>query len=416
MAGSNSLRGAWSPLRHPIFRAMWLASVASNIGTWMHTVGAGWLMTSLALSPLPVALVQTATNLPMFVVGLPAGALADMVSRRRLLIFTQSWMLAVAALLGVLTLAGVIGPWSLLVLTFALGLGSAMNGPAWAAAIPELVPREELAAAVALNSVGFNVARAVGPAMGGAVMAASSAGVVFLANAVSFLGVIVVLWRWRYARPLAKDGEAELHEAMRAGLHYIRYTPAYHAVLVRTGLFTFAGSALWAMLPVVANAELRTTSLGYGLLLGCLGTGSVIGAAILAPLRTRYSPDRLVAAGSILFAVATSALAMIGQFAPVAFGMLLGGIAWMTAMSSFSVCAQTAPPLWMRARALAVYLMVFQGAMAVGSASWGALAARIGNRNTLLVAAAMLLAGLAAGPMRLAPKVGEESPDTVTVE
>src|SRR6202051_4873522 len=224
MAASNSLRGAWSPLRYPTFRAMWIASVASNIGTWMHTVGAGWLMTSLALSPLPVALVQTATAWPMFVVGLPAGALADMVSRRRLLIFTQSWMLAAAALLGVLTLAGQIGPLSLLALTFALGLGSAMNGPAWAAAIPELVPREELAAAVALNSVGFNLARAVGPAMGGALMAASSAGVVFLANAISFLGVIGVLWRWRYSRPASTVRHAGLHLAMREGLHYVRHT------------------------------------------------------------------------------------------------------------------------------------------------------------------------------------------------
>ncbi len=421
MAGSNTLRGAWSPLRHPVFRAMWIASVASNIGTWMHTVAAGWLMTSLALSPLPVALVQTATALPMFLVGLPAGALADLVSRRRLLIFTQSWMLAVAGLLGALTLMGAIGPGMLIALTFALGLGSAMNGPAWAAAIPELVAREEMPAAVALNSVGFNLARAVGPAMGGAVMAASNAGVVFLLNAISFLGVIGVLWTWRYSRSSANEGQAlhqpGLHHAMRQGLHYVRHTPAYHAVLVRTGIFTFAGSALWALLPVVANIELRTNSLGYGVLLGCLGLGSVIGAAILAPLRSRYSPDHLVAAGSILFAVATSVLAMIGHLAPVMLGMLVGGIAWMTAMSSFSVCAQVAPPVWMRARALAVYLMVFQGAMALGSASWGALAGRIGNQYTLLVAAAMLLAGLAAGPrLSLAPKVEEVSPDAVIVE
>src|SRR6202790_5197819 len=158
-------RGAWSPLRHPLFRAMWIASVASNIGTWMHTVGASWLMTTLAPSPLPAALGQPATTLPVFLLGVPAGVMADLVDRRKLLIFTQSWMLAVAALLGVLTIVGGIGPWWLLSLTFALGVGSAMNGPAWAAAIPELVPREELPAAVALNSVGFNIARAVGPAL-----------------------------------------------------------------------------------------------------------------------------------------------------------------------------------------------------------------------------------------------------------
>src|SRR5579871_3591266 len=193
----RSMMHAWSPLRHGIFRAMWIASVASNIGTWMHTVAASWLMTTLAPSPLLIALVQTATALPVFLVALPAGAAADLVDRRRLLLFTQTWMLAVAAVLGVLTLRGTIGPWWLLGLTFALGLGSAMNGPGWMATVPELVPRPELATAVALNSVGFNIARAVGPALGGAVMAASSAGVVFILNADSFLAVIVVLWVWR---------------------------------------------------------------------------------------------------------------------------------------------------------------------------------------------------------------------------
>jgi len=273
--GRPKIIGAWSPLSHPLFRAMWFASVASNIGTWMHTVAASWLMTTLALGPLPVALVQTATSLPMFLLGLPAGAIADLVNRRRLLIFTQSWMLVAAALLGVLALAGVIGPWSLLALTFALGLGSGMNGPAWAAAIPELVPREELAAAVALNSVQFNIARAIGPALGGFVMAASSAGVVFLLNAVSFLGVILVLRKWHEVRPAASEEQYRLdhsgvQKAMRQGLQYVRDTPAYHSVLTRTGLFSFAGSALWAMLPVVTSTALAKTSTGYGILLGCL--------------------------------------------------------------------------------------------------------------------------------------------------
>ncbi|MGD1092103.1 MAG: MFS transporter [Bryobacteraceae bacterium] len=417
MAGQNSLthsiNQAWAPLRHPFFRAMWIASVASNIGTWMHTVAAGWLMTMLALSPLLVALVQTATTLPVFLIGLPAGAIADLVNRRRLLIFTQSWMLAVAAALGALTLAGAIGPWWLLLLTFALGLGSGMNGPAWAAAIPELVPREELALAVALNSVGFNIARALGPALGGLVMAASNAGVVFLVNAVSFLGVIVVLWRWKYAHEPLNERDAGLHHAMRQGLHYVSSTPAYHAVLVRTGLFAFAGSALWAMLPVVASTEIGTTSLGYGILLGCLGAGSVVGAAILAPLRSRYSPDQLVAAGVLLFGAATMALSLTSRFVPVAVAMLLGGVAWMTVMSTFSVCAQTAPPLWIRARALAVYLLIFQGGMAIGSASFGALASRIGNRDTLLAAAALLVAGLATAPkLSLSPA----ETDAVAVE
>ncbi len=390
-------RGAWSPLRHSLFRAMWIASVASNIGTWMHTVGASWLMTTLAASPLLVALVQTATTLPVFLLGLPAGVMADLVDRRKLLIFTQSWMLGVAALLGVLVMFGGVGPWWLLSLTFALGVGSAMNGPAWAAAIPELVPRDELPAAVALNSVGFNIARAVGPALGGIVMASSGAGAVFMANAVSFLGVIVVLWNWKEAPPAVREPGTRFRDAMREGLVYVRGARSFHAVLVRAGMFSLAGSALWAMLPVVARQELKSTSLGYGILLGCLGAGSVVGAAVLAPLRSRYSVDKIVAVGVMLFAIATVGLASMKTLTLAMPAMVLGGVAWITVMSSFNVCAQTTPPQWMRARALAFYLLVFQGALAVGSGVWGEIARHVGVRAALLIAAAAMLIGLAAG-------------------
>jgi MFS family permease len=376
---------------------MWIASVASNIGTWMHTVGASWLMTTLAASPLLIALVQTATTLPVFLLGLPAGVMADLVDRRRLLIFTQSWMLVVAAVLGVLAMTGGVGPWWLLTLTFALGVGSAMNGPAWAAAIPELVPRDELPAAVALNSVGFNIARAVGPALGGIVMAASGAGAVFLANAVSFLGVIVVLWSWKERPPAVREPGTRFRDAMREGLVYVRGARPFHAVLVRAGMFSLAGSALWAMLPVVARDEIKSTSLGYGILLGCLGAGSVIGAAVLAPLRSRYSVDWIVAVGIVLFAIATTALAMVKTLALAMPAMLVGGVAWITAMSSFNVCAQTSPPRWMRARALAFYLLVFQGSLAVGSGTWGEIARHIGVRGSLLIAAGAMVAGLAGG-------------------
>jgi MFS family permease len=371
--------------------------VASNIGTWMHTVGASWLMTTLAASPLLVALVQTATTLPVFLLGLPAGVMADLVDRRKLLIFTQSWMLGVAALLGILAMVDAIGPWWLLLLTFALGAGSAMNGPAWAAAIPELVPREELPAAVALNSVGFNIARAIGPALGGIVMAASGAGAVFMANAISFLGVIVVLWSWKERPPAVREPGTRFRDAMREGWVYVRDARPFHAVLARAGLFSLAGSALWAMLPVVAKDEMKTTSLGYGILLGCLGAGSVIGAALLAPVRSRHSVDRIVAVGVALFAIATLGLASLKTLALAAPAMVLGGVAWITAMSSFNVCAQTTPPQWMRARALAFYLLVFQGSLAVGSGVWGEIARHMGVRASLNIAAAAMIAGLTAG-------------------
>ena len=396
MRRTRLITAAWSPLRHGFFRAMWIASVVSNIGSWMHTVAASWLMTMLATSPLPVALVQTAITLPVFLLTLPSGAAADLVDRRRWLIFTQSWMLIVAAVLGVMTLRGVVGPWQLLALTFLLGLGSTMNGPAWSATIPELVPREELPAAVALNSVGFNIARAIGPALGGMVMAASNAGVVFVLNGVSFLGVILVLSRWRYSRPAIVGDPPRLHLAMREGLRYVRATASYHAILVRAGLFSFSGSALWSLLPVVAASEPRQrTSTGYGILLGCLGAGSVLGAAIFAPLRERVRAERLLAAGMIVFAAATLALALAHSFGLVALAMLGGGVAWLTGMTTFNVAAQTVPPTGLRARALSIYSMVFQGALSIGSVAFGAIAGRYGVRASLLIAAAALLAGIA---------------------
>jgi len=258
-----------------------------------------------------------------------------------------------------------------------------------------LVPREELPAAVALNSVGFNIARAIGPALGGMVMAASNAGVVFIINAISFLAVIVVLCLWNgTARRIAS---APLREAIREGLHYVRSTRVYHAVLVRAGLFAFAASALWALLPVVASTQLGTTETGYGILLGGLGIGSVVGAAMLGALRARYSPDLLIATGVIAFALVTIVLATVHRFSIVAGAMVIGGVAWMTVMTTFNVSAQTAPPPELRARALAVYILVFQGALAIGSAIWGAVAGRWHVNTALLVAAVAIAVGLFTG-------------------
>jgi MFS family permease len=395
---------------------MWIASTASNIGTWMHTVGASWLMATMAASPLLVALVQTATTLPVFLLALPSGVMADLVDRRKLLIFTQSWMLGVAAVLGVLAIFGAVGPWTLLWLTFALGIGSAMNGPAWAAAIPELVPREELPAAVALNSVGFNIARAVGPALGGIVMASAGAGAVFILNAVSFLGVIIVLWTWKERPPAVREVGTRFRDAMREGFVYVRGSQAFRAVLVRAGMFSLAASALWALLPVVAKQEMNSTSLGYGILLGCLGTGSVIGAAILAPMRSRYSVDQIVAVGVPLFAIATLGLALIRTLSLVALAMTVGGVAWLTVMSSFNVCAQTTPPHFMRARALAFYLLVFQGALAIGSGIWGEVARRVGVRASLLMAAAAMVAGLVGGRNMKLSGSGQAVPEPVAAQ
>ena len=362
----------------------------------MQSVGAAWLMTSLTPSPLLVALMQTATSLPIFLLGLPAGALADVVDRRKLLLVTEAWMLLVALALGVLTLAGLMSAWILLALTFLLGLGAALDAPAWQAIIPELVERQELPAAVALNATGFNVARAVGPALGGLVVAAAGPAAVFLLNAASFLGVLVAIYRWRRAQVPSDAPPEDMLGATAAGLRYVRHAPALQAVLVRIGVFILGASALWALLPVVARHELGLDATGYGIILGSLGLGAVGGALLLPRLRRALPVDRLTAAATLVFAGATLALAYL-RFVPLlVVCMMAGGMAWLAMMSSLTVAAQTASPAWVRARALGIYLLVFQGLMAVGSFGWGVLAEQFGNGTALSVAALALVGGLAA--------------------
>jgi MFS family permease len=394
--GSTARPGVstWEPLREPVFRALWIASLTSNIGTWMQNVGAAWLMTSLTPSPVVVALVQAATSLPVFLVGLPAGALADIVDRRRLLIVSQGWMLLSAAALGVLTLIGFMSPWILLALTFALGLGAAMNAPAWQAIVPEVVSPSELQEAVALNAAGFNVARAVGPALGGLTVAAVGPGPVFLLNAASFIAVMLVVYRWNRQRATSRLPAEHVISAMRAGIRYVRNAPSLQAVLVRSGVLIVCAAGLWALLPLVARDQLGLGATGYGVLLGCLGIGAVTGATFLPRIQRKFSLDMLVTGATVVFAVATAALAYVQNVFLVGAAMVAGGIAWIALMSSFNAAAQTAAPEWVRARALAVYLIVFQGGMAVGSILWGALAARVGIRAALLFAVFGLIAGL----------------------
>jgi MFS family permease len=380
-----------------------VAALVSNIGTWMHDVGGVWLMISLTPSPIMVALMQTATSLPFFLLALPAGALADVVDRRRLLLVVQGWMVVAAAVLGALTLAGSTTPWSLLALTFALGLGAAMNAPAWQAITPELVSREEVPSAVALSGVGVNLARAVGPALGGFIVAAAGPAAVFLLNALSCLGIIVVLYRWqRQPRRSALPPE-HLLGALRAGARFVWHAPPLRTVLARAGVFILCGSALWALLPLIARREMGLDAVGYGVLLGCLGAGAVAGAAILPRLRRRVVVDRLAIGATIVFALVAVALATVRDVTWLYAVLFVGGGAWIALMSSYNTAAQAAAPAWVRARALAVYLLVFQGGMAVGSALWGAVATRAGSPIALLLAAAGLLLGLlAAARYRLA--------------
>ena len=382
---------AWAPLREPLFRALWIAAIISYIGTWMQAVGAGWMMTVLTMSPLMVGLVQAAIALPVFLVILPAGALADMVDRRRFLLITQGWMVLASGALGLMTLLHVVTPWVLLGFTFLLGLGAVMNDPAWQAITPELVPHEQHAAAVALNSAGFNVARAIGPALGGMVIAAAGSGTAFLLNALSFFGVILVLYRWKRPTPERIETGA-LWEAVQVGFRFVRQSAVVKSVLIRTGAFSVGAIALLALLPIVARPF---GARGYGLLLGCFGAGAMAGATILPRLRRKLSVDGLVAAAIVVFAGMTFAAGHVTSFGGLCAVMSTAGAAWIGILACLNTAAQTMCPPWIRARALSMYLLVLQGGMAIGSTMWGALATRVGLPNALLCSALALLAGLA---------------------
>ncbi|MGA9900106.1 MAG: MFS transporter [Terriglobales bacterium] len=382
----------WAPLREPLFRSLWVAAVISYTGTWMQNVGAGWLMTQLTMSPLMVGLVQAAATLPVFLVILPAGALADMVDRRRLLLITQGWMVAAAAALGIMSLTSRVTPWVLLMFTFLMGLGAVMNDPAWQAITPEVISPSRHAPAVALNSVGFNVARAVGPALGGMVIAVAGSGVAFLLNAASFFGVIFFLYRWK--RPHLPDMETgRVRDAIVTGLRYARGAPVVRCVLIRTGAFSLGASALLALLPLVARPHGAS---GYGLLLGFFGLGALGGASVLHQLRSRVSVDGVVACAIVGFAAMTFAAGQVQNFGWLSLILFLSGTAWIGILACLNVAAQTMSPAFLRARTLSVYLLVLQGGMAIGSALWGAVASRVGVPTALMWSAFAMVAGLLA--------------------
>ena len=356
----------------------------------MQAVGAAWLMTSITSSPLLVTLVQTAAGLPIFFLALPAGALADIFPRRRLLLMSNYFLLVVVSGLAVCTLSGRVTPAALLAFTFGVGLGEALEAPPFQAIVSDLVPKSQLVAAVSLNSVGYNLARAIGPALGGVVVARYGTGTNFAVDALSFSAVLVVLHRWRETAKKSVLPAERFTGAIRAGLRYVHYSPELRTVLVRTGTFVFPGSALWALLPIVVR-ELKRGPSSYGVLLGSLGAGALIGASILPSIRVRVSLDTLVSSATTLFGVATLASAFVQSFPFLILLMLLAGVGWIALLSSLNVATRAVVPAWIQARALAVYLLVFQGGMALGSLVWGATASHFGVRAALAAAGAFLL-------------------------
>jgi predicted MFS family arabinose efflux permease len=389
-----------SPLREPLFRSLWIAAVISYTGSWMQNVATGWLMTSLTSSPMWVALVQVAVSLPVLLIALPAGALADIFDRRKFLLFTQGSMVAAATVLGVMTLTATVTPQILLVFTFLLGVGAVMNDPAWQSLTPDLVPPSQLAAAVALNSAGFNIARAVGPALGGLLIAAICCGVTgsgwaFLVNAVSFFGVILFLYNWKPGKTEHSNRHETFMGAIGVGLRYARQEPRIRTVLVRTLLFSIFASVFWALLPLIAS---KFGAEGFGVMLAFFGLGALIGAGVLALARRHFSPDSIIASATVVFAVALCGLVRSPSLAVASAFSAAAGLAWISILATLNTAAQTAAPAWVRARVISMYVLVLQGGLALGSAVWGIVASRAGIQFALTFAAIALTAGLLLSP------------------
>ena len=376
----------WRPLRLPMFRNLLVADLVSDMGTFMQGVGAAWLMVSQGAGPLLVALTQTASAFPFFLLALPAGALGDIFDRRKLILTMEVWMFSVAVVLAVLTVLHLITPWALLLLTLALSIGDALEAPTWRAVLPEVVPQEGLMPAIALNGIEFNLARAIGPALGGFLIAASGIATVFSLNAISYLGVLWVIARWK--RPAHQPGllRETVSGAIRAAVRYTRNAPEILTVLGRIGSIMFFASAFWALLPTVAH-ELRRSATLYGLLLTVFGAGAVLGAIVLQRTRSLFSSDALLTVGTTIFAAALWGVTGFHSLVLLSAAILLGGAAWTAIISLMTTVMQNLAPDWVRARAMAVFMLVYMGTWTAGSAFWGYVAGRQGTHFSLIAAA-----------------------------
>ena len=402
---------ALAPLRQRTFRRLWLGVLISSTGTWMQTVGAQWLLVDKPNAAALVALVQAANTLPVMLLALPGGVLADSFDRRRLLFTVQAYFFVAGILLTVLTLAGLMPPALLLAFTFALGAGVAVQLPAWGASVPELVPRAQLRAASRLDLVNVNVSRAIGPALAGLVIAhLGGVPAVFALNAVSVVFLAAALLRWRRPPAGAADRRERFVPALRAGGRYVWHEPVVRRLLLRAIMFVAPATALWALLPVIAARRLGLGADGYGALFGALGLGAVLGALVLGRVRDRLSTNGTLGAGAVLYAVALAALVAVRDF-PAALALLvLAGLTWMAVTSTLQAELQLVLPAWVRARGVALYTVTFMGAQTVGALVWGLVANRSGLPPAVLLAALAVLAGAAAGVFRRVPETGHLDP------
>ncbi|WPB56288.1 MFS transporter [Xylophilus sp. GOD-11R] len=388
---ASASAGSFAPLRQPVFAVLWAATVLGNVGSFMRDVASSWMVTELSASPTAVALIQTAASLPIFLLAIPAGVLSDILDRRRFLIAIQILLACVSGSLLVLSRTGSLTVEYLVALTFVGGIGAALMGPTWQSIVPELVPRQDLKNAVALNSLGINISRAIGPAAGGLLLASFGAAAAYGADVASYVFVIAALLWWK--RPPATDTglSEQFFGAFRAGLRYARSSRELHVVLLRAAVFFLFASSVWALLPLVARGMLHGTAGFYGVMLGAVGAGAILGALALPRIRTRLGADGLVLLSSVLSAAVMAALSWAPPQWLAVLLMLVLGAGWIIALTTFNGVAQAVLPNWVRGRGLAIYLMVFNGAMAGGSLAWGLFAQEVGVPRALLIGAAGLV-------------------------
>jgi MFS family permease len=399
--------GMLAPLKDGTFRAMWLGTLVSNFGGLIQAVGAAWLMTSLTHSADMVALVQAATTLPVMLLSLVSGAVADSFDRRRVLIIAQAFMLAVSAALALCALWGMVTPWLLLGFTFLLGCGVALNNPSWQASVGDIVSRPMLPAAVALNSMAFNITRSVGPAIGGAIVAAAGAAGAFAVNAFTYLPFIVLLFLWRPARPAQLLPRERLFTAMGAGLRYVAMSPHLLTIYGRSFLFGSTSIAVLALLPIVAQTRVGGGPITYGVLLGAFGIGAVGGAFSTGRLRAVLGSEAIVRIAFLAFALCAAVCAMSDTILVTCLGLVAGGAAWVTALSLFNTTVQLSTPRWVVGRALSLYQAATFGGMALGSWLWGLLADTHGVATALGAAAGAMVVGAAVGLRKPLPRMME---------
>ena len=381
-----------APFRHETFRLLWLATLVSNLGGLVQSVGAGWMMTTLTDSHNMVALVQASTTLPIMVFSLAAGALADNFDRRTVMIVAQGGMMIVSLALAAMAILGLLNPWLLLAFTFLIGCGTALFNPSWQASMGDIVPRSDLPGAVTLNSVGFNMMRSVGPAIGGLIVALASAGAAFAFNALSYIPLIVALVRWKPVRPVSKLPRESFGSAMWAGVRYVALSPNLTIVLFRGMLFGLAAISILALLPSVASEYVGGGALVYGTLLGCFGLGAIGGAFLNERVRERYSNEVIVRLASVGFAIACVGLGFSRDVLLSHLALLPAGACWVLSLSLFNVSIQLSSPRWVVGRALSLYQTATFGGMAAGSWIWGATADAFGPDWALATAGVVLLA------------------------